>query len=84
MPLFQVLRNFVGSEKAVAAGLLVIAATVLTVLGKMTLSEWQDYSLWCLGIYTGGKTVQGAASVMANGRKGKDEASKKTTEGVEA
>lgn len=60
--LFSGIKGLLGSEKAIAAGVLVVAATVLVITGKMSIAEWREYSLWCLGIYTGGKTIQGTAA----------------------
>lgn len=59
-----VLRQLFASEKAVASGALVVLATALAGLGKISFAEWQEYTIWCLGIYVGGKTVQGAASLL--------------------
>lgn len=61
----SVVRSLLASEKAVASGVLVVAASVFVVLGKMSVAEWREYTLWCLGIYTGAKTIQGSASVLA-------------------
>jgi hypothetical protein len=69
MPIVQVLKNFLGSEKGILALALIIGATVLTALGKMSLAEWQEYTIWIFGIYTGGKAVQGAASAIRDGLK---------------
>ncbi len=69
MPIIQVLKNFLGSEKGILALALIIGATVLTALGKMSLAEWQEYTIWIFGIYTGGKAIQGAASKIADGLK---------------
>ena len=65
----QVIKNFMASEKGILALALIIGATVLTALGKMPLPEWQEYSIYIFGIYVGGKSIQGAASVIANGKK---------------
>ena len=64
-----VLKNFINSEKAVASGILAIGATVLTALGQMTIDQWMGYTQIILGIYVGGKTLQGAATAIGNGRK---------------
>jgi hypothetical protein len=69
MPIIQVLKNFLGSEKGILALALIIGATVLTALGKMSLAEWQEYTIWIFGIYTGGKAIQGAASAIRDGLK---------------
>jgi hypothetical protein len=60
----QVITNFLGSEKAMAAFVVLIAATIFTFTGKMSIAEWKEIALWVLGIYTAGKTVQGAASAL--------------------
>lgn len=61
----QVLKEFLGSEKAVAAGLLVVAATVFVLTGKISFADWQTYTTNLLGIYVAGKTIQGTAAVFA-------------------
>ena len=60
----QVLANFLGAEKAVASFVVFAAATVLVALGKLSVADWKEMSLWVLGIYVGGKTIQGAASSL--------------------
>lgn len=59
------ISNLMGSEKALAAFGVLAGATVLTALGHMTVDQWQETALWALGIYTVGKTVQGATSTIA-------------------
>jgi len=61
----QVITNFIGSEKAVAAFIVLIAASIFTFTGKMSVPEWKELALWVLGIYTAGKSIQGAAAVIA-------------------
>lgn len=63
----QVVSNFLGSEKAIAAGVLVVLATVFVFTGKMNMTEWKEFTLWCLGIYTSGKTLHGVATLIAPG-----------------
>lgn len=60
-----VVKQLLGSEKAVAVGLLIIAASALTATGQMTIDEWMDYTKWLAGIYVGGKSLQGAAEALA-------------------
>ena len=62
------IKALTNSEKAVAGGVLVICATVLTALGHMTTDAWTSYTQWIFGIYVGGKTVQGAVSQLAPAR----------------
>jgi hypothetical protein len=64
-----VIKNFLNSEKAVASGVLVAASSILAALGHMPIDDWQSYTLTCLGIYTGGKTLQGAAAKLAEAKK---------------
>lgn len=60
----QVLKDLAGSEKAIFALLILIAITVFTALGKMTVTEWRTDALIILGIYTAGKTTQGVAETI--------------------
>jgi hypothetical protein len=60
------IKALFSSEKAIAAGVLVIISTLFVVLGKMTVAQWNEYTLWALGIYTGGKTVQGVSQAVVN------------------
>jgi len=64
----QVLANLLSSEKGVMALLVIVATAVLAALGRIepTTEQWLEYSTIWLGIYTGGKTIQGAASAIAN------------------
>jgi hypothetical protein len=64
----QVIKDFLGSEKAVAAGLLVVAATVFVLTGKISFADWQTYTTNLLGIYVAGKTIQGTAAAIISGR----------------
>lgn len=73
MTLLNTLKNFLGSEKAIATGVLVIAATVMVILGKMTIQEWTSYTEILAGIYVGGKAIQGAASQVSGARGAKAE-----------
>jgi len=64
----QVVKNLLNSEKAVAVGLLVIAATVLAAVGKISFAEWQTYTRDLAIVYVSGKTVQGVAESVMNGK----------------
>lgn len=66
--------NLWNSEKGLAGGLLIIAATVLTALGHMTIDAWVDYTKWIFGIFVAGKTAQGVAALIA----GKPEAAEES------
>lgn len=75
------IKNLIHSEKAVFVVLLVVAATVLTALGHMTVPEWKEYTTWLAGIYVAGKTIQGAADAMATSRVAAAEAAAKSPPG---
>jgi hypothetical protein len=83
--MFGVIKNFLNSEKAIASGALVIAASAMVVVGKLTPQEWMDYTQTLLGIYVGGKTVQGAIASLGGKEAGKvaAEAKQNETEAVE-
>lgn len=74
--MFGVLKNFLNSEKAVASGMLVVASSVMAVTGQLTPQEWMAYTQTLLGIYVGGKTLQGAASALAGRAQANDDAAK--------
>lgn len=59
------LTNLWHSEKGLAGGLLIVAATVLVVLGHLPSEAWIEYTKWIFGIFVAGKTVQGAVSTIA-------------------
>ena len=63
-----VVKNFINSEKAVAVGLLVVAASVLAALGKMSIDQWIDYTKWMATVYVGGKSIQGAVAKISEAR----------------
>ncbi len=79
--MFNVIKNLMSSEKAVASGVLVLASSVMVLTGELTPQEWMEYTQTLLGIYVGGKTVQGVAAAMS-GRKQSEEA--KTAKANEA
>lgn len=78
--MLNVVRNFINSEKAVALGLLVLGATALTALGKMTIDQWIDYTEWMAAFYVGGKSIQGAAAKISEASGHKATAAEATLE----
>lgn len=82
--MFQVIKNFANSEKAVASGVLMVGATAMVALGKMSVPEWQEYTLWLLGIYTGGKTIQGTIASATGQKAAKEEARAHESDAKEA
>jgi len=63
------IKALFNSEKALAGGMLVIGATVLVIVGQMTVAEWQAYTEVIFVGYVGGKTVQGAVATWAATKK---------------
>lgn len=57
-----VIKQLLGSEKAVVALAVLAAVTVLVVVGKITIDEWMAYTQVIVAVYIGGKAVQGAAA----------------------
>ena len=51
------------SERGLVAVSLIIAATVLTALGHMTVDGWKEFSVLIFGIYAGSKTITGAIQI---------------------
>lgn len=52
------------SERGLVAVLLIIAATVLASLGKMTFGDWREYTLYIFGTYAAAKTITGALQII--------------------
>jgi hypothetical protein len=52
------------SERGLLTILIIIAATVLTALGNMTIEMWKEMTLYIFGIYVAGKTVTGAVGLF--------------------
>lgn len=69
----DVLKNLIHSEKAVAVGLLVIAASVLAAIGKLSIQQWIEYTQWMAAVYVGGKTAQGVAAKVSEAQTAKSE-----------
>lgn len=65
----QIIKNLLNSEKAVTVGVLIIAATVLAAVGRMSVAVWVNYTEVLAAIYVGGKTIHGSASVFADAMK---------------
>jgi hypothetical protein len=76
----SVLKELLSSEKAIFVGLLIVAATVLTGMGKMTIDQWIAYTEWMAVTYVAGKTIQGTAAVIKNGKKDSSDLKKKLSD----
>lgn len=59
------IKSFLGSEKGLLGLALIIAATVLCVLGQVLPADWLAYTKWIFGFYAGAKAVQGGAAAIA-------------------
>lgn len=63
----ELLKSFFNSEKGVFAYLLpMIVISVLVVMGKITVEQYIEYMTYLVGIYTGGKAIQGAGAAIGN------------------
>jgi fluoride ion exporter CrcB/FEX len=62
--MFGALKALSNSEKAVAIGTLVVAATAMVFTGHMTIDQWTSYTEWMAVVYVGGKTVQGTVGAF--------------------
>jgi hypothetical protein len=52
------------SERGLLAVLIIVAASVLTGLDKMTVADWQTFVMGIFIAYAAGKTVTGAVAIM--------------------
>jgi uncharacterized transporter YbjL len=62
------------SERGLLAVLIIIAATVLTAVGQMTIDMWKEITLWIFGLYAGSKTVTGAVAMLMAPKRAADTA----------
>jgi hypothetical protein len=61
------LTDLLKSERGFFALVLVIASTVLTSLGQMTVETWKEFNLYIFGIYVVGKSATGAVALFKGG-----------------
>lgn len=62
------------SERGLISVALIIAATVLSALGMLTVQQWLDYTKWIFVTYAAAKTITGSvllAGAAADARKAK-------------
>lgn len=65
----SVLKSFFNSEKGVFAYLIpMIVLSVLVILGKITVDQYIEYMTYLVGIYTGGKAIQGAGAAIGDSK----------------
>jgi hypothetical protein len=65
MAIPQVIKDFLGSERAVVLGLLVAGATYLAATGKLPVDAWLKYTELLGSVYIGGKSLQSAAEALS-------------------
>ena len=58
------IQDLFESERGLFAIVLVIAATILAALGRMTVSDWQTFATTVFGIYVGGKTLTSSVAII--------------------
>lgn len=61
------LTDLLKSERGFFALALVVASTVLTGLGQMTVDMWKEFNLYIFGIYVVGKSATGAVALLKGG-----------------
>jgi hypothetical protein len=62
----QALKDLLKSERGLIGLALLIGATTLTALGRMSVDQWQTYSMVIFGTYVAGKTVSGVAYAITS------------------
>jgi hypothetical protein len=68
------LHDLLDNEKGLVGMLLIIGATVLVALGKMTTDQWQTFATWIFGLYAGSTALHsgladlGATRAAINGK----------------
>lgn len=66
----DMIKNFVGSRKAIMVAILIVAATAFVFAGKMDLSEWRDFVTWISGIWIGAQGIEDAVVKSARVKAG--------------
>jgi hypothetical protein len=56
------------SERGVVCILLLLAVTILVVLGKLTGEQWLSYTQFVVGILVASKTITGMVETVKNGK----------------
>lgn len=72
----EMLKNFLGSRKAVFVALVVVAATVFVIIGKMSIEQWQEFVTWLGGVWVAAQGIEDAfvKSAKVKAPKGTDNA----------
>lgn len=64
--LMGAIKDLFESERGLVAVVLVVAATVMWGIGRMTIDQWTAFGTWIYTAYVAGKTITGAASSLSN------------------
>jgi len=59
------IKDLLDNEKGVLAVLVLIAATVLAVLGKLSIGDWKDMTTAIFGLYAGATALHASAQAFA-------------------
>ena len=62
------LNSLLDNEKGLVGVGLILAATVLAALGKMTIDQWQTFATWIFGIYAGSTALHGGLTAIGTGK----------------
>ena len=52
------------SERGVVAIVLILGATVLMIVGRMTIDQWIDFNKWVFVTYAASKTITGSVALV--------------------
>lgn len=74
------IADLLKSERGITMLALIIAATVLTGMGLLSIDRWVDYTKWVFAIYVSGKTVTGAIALAKGDPKTPPKTAEKTAE----
>ncbi len=74
------LKGLLDSKKAFAGGLLVICATVLVGIGKMSVEMWTDYTTWIFVTYASAETANGVMATWKGAGKPKKDPKKEDSD----
>lgn len=59
-----VIKSLLGNEHGLFAVLLLIASAIFVALGRMPVADWQSYSEWIFGLWSGTHVGVGVASAL--------------------
>lgn len=62
------LKDLLASERGFAGGTLIVAATAMVFVGKLSADAWQEYTRWIFTAWVGAKTLQGTMVTYTNAK----------------